>query len=186
MHNLILAAEEEVFITIRLNIDKKNQKDMLSLVKELESVFEKNNNVVFYPAFITGTKDSLKEEEKAAYVKKMLLSVNSIKKLTTATKLYTIPRMCACMHGDPYSYVIDVDANVYTCEHYVGKKEHAVGNVDGLFGEDERGKNIKIRQECCDCVFLPKCFGGCDANFKNGDDPCSIEKYMIQAYLEIL
>ena len=42
------------------------------------------------------------------------------------------------------------------------------------------------KQECERCVFLPKCYGGCEANYIEGDSPCMIEKYLIKAYLQIL
>ena len=176
-----------LFRSIRLNIGKKNKKSILDLLQELDTIFFTCNNVVFYPAFITGEKEKLSEEERVEFVKKMLLSMKNIKKLTTSTKFYSLPRMHACMNEDPQSFSIDVNGNVYTCEHYVGKKDNRIGNIeDDLQEEDVRGKNISFREECWDCVFLPKCFGGCKANWIEGDVPCMIEKYLIKAYLEIL
>ncbi len=187
INNIRLAADEGIFVNIRLNIGKENKKSILDLLQELDTIFFTCNNVVFYPAFITGEKEKLSEEERVEFVKKMLLSMKNIKKLTTSTKFYSLPRMHACMNEDPQSFSIDVNGNVYTCEHYVGKKGNRIGNIeDDLQEKDVRGKNISFREECWDCVFLPKCFGGCKANWIEGDVPCMIEKYLIKAYLEIL
>ena len=95
--------------------------------------------------------------------------------------------MHACMNGDPRSFSIDVNGNVYSCEHYVGQDKYRIGDLDtDLFANDLRGKDVTFRDECKSCVFLPKCFGGCEANRAEGDSPCMIEKYLIKAYLQIL
>ena len=69
----------------------------------------------------------------------------------------------------------------------MGKAEYAIGNLREQKGfSDIRGQNSRLRKECYECVFLPKCFGGCASNEEAGESPCMIEKYMIQAYLEFL
>lgn len=187
LNNIRLAAGAGVFVNIRLNIGKKNKDSILELLKELDSIFFRYENVVFYPAFITGEKDPLTEDEKVAFVKEMLLTLRNIKKLSASTKFYSLPRMHACMNGDPRSFSIDVNGNVYSCEHYVGQDKYRIGDLDtDLFANDLRGKDVTFRDECKSCVFLPKCFGGCEANRAEGDSPCMIEKYLIKAYLQIL
>lgn len=42
---------------------------------------------------------------------------------------------------------------------------------------------IALRSEYKKCVFPPKCMGGCAVNLENDDEPCMIEKYIIQGYL---
>lgn len=187
LNSIRAVAQKDVFVNIRMNIDAENRVSILELLREIDAVYFSYENVVFYPAFITGGKNQLSEDEKVSFIKEMLLTVKNIKKLTAGTKLYSLPRMHACMNGDPKSFVIDVNGNIFTCEHYVGTENFRVGNIEGgLEGEDVRGKNIALRTECNSCVFLPKCFGGCESNYVEGDSPCMIEKYLIKAYLEIL
>ena len=187
LNSIRIAAEEGIFINIRLNIGRGNRDSILVLLKELDTVFYRYNNVVFYPAFITGEKEPLSEEERVEFVKDMLLCMKNIKKLTTSTKFYSLPRMHACMNGDPQSFTIDVNGNVYSCEHYVGKADNCIGKLEDDFkGRDSRGKDVSFRDVCATCVFLPKCFGGCEANWIENDTPCMIEKYIIQACLQIL
>lgn len=187
LNSIRIAAEEGVFVNIRLNIGRANRNNILELVKELDAIFYRYNNVVFYPAFITGEKEPLSDEECVEYIKQLLLSMKNIKKLTAGTKFYSLPRMHACMNGDPQSFSIDVNGNVYSCEHYVGKPDHRIGKIEDNFnGRDSRGMDVRFQDECQNCVFLPKCFGGCEANRMEGDIPCMIEKYIIKAYLQIL
>lgn len=187
INSIKLAANNGVYVNIRLNIGRNNRTEIIDLLKELDDVFSQFENVVFYPAFLTGERNPLSEKEKIEYVKRMLLSIKNIKKLTTGTKFYSLPRMHACMNGDPKSFVIDVDGIIYSCEHYVGKGENRIGNINDVFFEDDiRGKNITFRKECQTCVFLPKCYGGCEANYMEGETPCMIEKYLIKAYMQIL
>ena len=187
LNNIRGAAQKKIFINIRLNIDRGNKDSILELLKEIDSIYANCENVVFYPAFITGSQYPMEENEKVEYIKQMLLTVKNIKKLTVGTKLYSLPRMHACMNGDPRSFSIDIYGNVFTCEHYVGKEEKKIGNIAlAEYGKDNRGCEIIFREECNNCVFLPKCYGGCMSNYLEGDDPCMIEKYLIKAYLDIL
>ena len=187
LNSIRIAAQNNVFINIRLNIGRGNKGDILELLKELDNVFSRYENVVFYPAFLTGEEYPLSEEEKVEFIKEMLLNIKNINRLTTGTKMYSLPRMHACMNGDPKSYVIDVHGNIFSCEHYVGRPQYKIGKLeDNLRINESRGKELCFREECQECVFLPKCYGGCEANSLEGDAPCMIEKYMIKAYMELL
>ena len=187
LNNIRIAAENGVFVSVRLNIVRENRDSILELLKELDHVFYRYDNIAFYPAFVTGEKEILSEEERVNFIRAMLLNMKNINKLTASTKFYSLPRMHACNNGNPYSFSIDVDGNIYSCEHYVGKEHHRIGDLEkGLLTDDSRGIDVVFREECRNCVFLPKCFGGCNANYVEGDIPCMIEKYFIQAYLQIL
>lgn len=187
LNNISKVALKGIFVNIRLNIDTQNKLDILELLKEIDKIYSTYENVVFYPAFITGTPNVLAEEEKITYIKEMLLTMKNIKKLTAGTKFYSLPRMHACMNGNPKSFSIDVNGNIYTCEHHVGIENHKIGNINSEENlNDSRGRNIVFREECDKCVFLPKCYGGCESNYLEGDSSCMIEKYLIKAYLEIL
>lgn len=178
---------DKVHVSIRLNIDYQNRRDILSLLQELEVIFGDKQNVVFYPAFITGSEHPLTDEEKLDFVRTMLSKIHDVNKVTASTKFYSFPRMHACMNGDPNSFSIDVSGNICTCEHHLGHPELSIGSLDGKKEfMDYRKKSKKLREECEKCVFLPKCFGGCESNLLDGDTPCMIEKYLIQAYLELL
>ena len=128
---------DDVEEEINKNQELKDKIKDNELIKELDKIFAQYNNVVFYPAFLTGEQEIRDEDERIEFVKTMLLSMKNIKKLTTAMKFYSLPRMHACMNGDPESFTIDVNGNIYTCEYYVGKNQHRIGELNkGLFIND--------------------------------------------------
>lgn len=185
--NIKKLAEKGIYIHIRINIDRNNIEDIFALIEELDRLFGKYDNVFFYPAFITGTNNPISEEEKIDIVKKMLTNIRNPRKLTTGNKLYSYPKMHACMNSDPNSFSIDVDGNIYTCEHHLGRSEYSIGTIEkGLFDIDKRSVQANFRNECYECIFLPKCMGGCKSNLDSGDSACMIEKYIIKAYIDLL
>lgn len=83
------------------------------------------------------------------------------------------------------SFTIDSEGNIYKCEHHVGDKNASVGSIDSI----ESIKNIitnTVPARCENCVFLPKCMGGCKENEASGDVPCFIEKYIIIGYMNCI
>lgn len=181
------AAKKGVYIHIRLNIDRENIQDIYSLIKNLEQAFGEYNNIVFYPAFITGCEKKLSDEECVEIVYQLLKQMKDIRKLTTGRKLYAYPKIHACMKEDPNSFSVDVSGEIYNCEHLVGRPAHRIGTIEqGLFAPDSRTTRSLLRNECFSCVFLPKCMGGCAASYQEHDSACMIDKYLIMAYLRLL
>lgn len=180
-------ADLKVHVTIRLNIAKHNAIDIFNLLKELDYLYSGNDWIQYYPAFVEGTKDSFRPEEKRDYLVKLLDAVKDLKKLTLTDRLYSLPKTHSCHNSDPRAFTIDTYGNIMGCEHYVGHAERAFANLDNVSEIiDPRLQRRPLRLQCRECVFLPKCFGGCQAYCDSGDDPCRIEKYLIPAYLSLL
>lgn len=182
---ITLVASKKINVHIRLNIDRDNLDDIIVLASELEDVFADYSNVVFYPAFLTDAENKLTDDEKTEFLTKLLNTVSDTDKITVATKFYSHPRTSPCMKKDIRSFAIDTDGNIFCCEHFLGQKEKAMGNINSSFKET-REPISKLREKCENCVFLPKCLGGCETNYETGDSPCMIEKYMIEAYMKLL
>lgn len=177
-------AEEGVRVHIRLNIDSENRDEMLELLHILEERFGENKEVTWYPAFLTGIGDKWSEEEKINFIKKMFSRITNPAKMNAARRLYSMPKVRACMRNDPRSISVDVNGNIYTCEHLVGRSDEAIGTLTSLDETVNKGRaKVKLRKECRQCVFLPKCMGGCLSNLDTNDEACMIEKYIIQGYL---
>ena len=181
------AAEKGVNVNVRLNFSQDNKNDLYELLKELEARYSKIDKITFYPAFLTGISNYIPESERVDIVKEMLRIIKNPSKISFLNKFYSLPKISPCHRFSDRAYAIDVNGDIYACEHNVGRKEKAIGNIStGLFSEDTRYDMPPIRHECIECKFLPKCCGGCDSNYQNGDIACMIEKYMIQGYLEYL
>ena len=187
LQKIELVAKSGIRVHIRLNVDRTNQMEILALVKLLSNRYGQFKEVTWYPAFLTGISDDLTEEEKISFVKNLFDITQNPAKMNIGRRLYSIPKSRACMRHDSKSFSIDVFGNVYSCEHLVGRKEQAIGTLRAFDNEKNLSRaDVALRDECNQCVFLPKCMGGCAANLETNDEPCMIEKYMIQGYLAYL
>lgn len=188
MYHISRAAETGVYNHIRLNIDSKNINEILTVTPELEAILGRYDNIVFYPAFLTGTGDKLEEDQKVDIIYQLLTLLKDPKKLTAGTKFYSLPRPHACMKEDPRSFSIDVDGNIYNCERLVGRPQEAIGCLQRglLTKKDVRLSQQMLQEKCQNCVFLPKCMGGCQSDRSVGECPCMIERYLLPAYLQFI
>ncbi|WP_294155796.1 radical SAM/SPASM domain-containing protein [uncultured Selenomonas sp.] len=179
-------AHAGVNVHIRLNIDRGNMEEVLELIELLEKRYGTLDKVTWYPAFLTGIGSDLTCDEKIAFVRKMFERMKNPTKMNVAQRMFAMPRIMSCMRYDQQSYSIDVSGRVYRCEHEVGREEFAIGRLSP-FSFDDRGRTtIRLSKECKECVFLPKCLGGCASDKAAGDAPCLIERYMIQGYLAFM
>ena len=175
-----------IYVQIRMNIDENNEDDVCYLVDELEGFFGKISNITYYPAFLDGVGSKLTDEERVDILLRIFESVEDKSKLTINDKLYSLPKVSPCMIYDKHSYTVDVNGDVFRCEHQVGNAAYAIGKIGSLSSESAKVNIQTLRDECRKCVFLPKCMGGCTSNHENGDNPCMIIRYMIEAYLKLL
>lgn len=185
LQNIKGLSRADIFVQIRLNIDRENAESILELVHDLQQGFYKNANVTYYPAFLTGSKNALSEREKIDIIKQILKADKN--KLPVNSYLYKLPKTGACYYNQRGAYSIDAEGNIFICERMLGHSSMALGNVKDGFepGLEERGLSGR-EQMCQSCVFLPKCSGGCQNARNHGDPPCFIDKYIITAYLEML
>ncbi len=182
-----LLATKNINVHIRLNVDQDNTEDILDVLQILQNRFDDNSNVSYYPAFLTGNGNRLTERDKIDFIKRMFSRISNPEKMNIGNRMYSIPKTRACMISDPNSFSIDVYGNIYSCEHMVGRPKKSIGNLSKLKeAANQERCCVVLRNECVECVFVPKCMGGCKSNFESNDDPCMIEKYMIQAYVEYL
>ena len=187
MEHIAFMAEYKILVHIRLNIDRENRASILQLMDVLHEQVDALESVTYYPAFLTGNENKLTEEEKVRFLKEMFHLLRDPQKMSMGNRMYAMPRPYPCMRNDPGSYSVDIHGNVYNCEHLVGRSELAMGTLSRMKPHAaERRREIVFQEECETCPFLPKCMGGCAANFETQDAPCMIEKYMIQAYIEML
>lgn len=187
LNRIAWLAEADIHVDLRLNIDRENMNDILNLIYVLQARFDGNKNVVYYPAFVTGVKDKLSDDEKISFVREMFRALANPNKMSINNRLYSLPRNLPCMRNDPQSFSVDVYGRVYNCEHLVGHKDKALGTLKRLSDKVNSARlDEPLRDECASCVFLPKCMSGCASNLRTGDAACMIERYMIQAYMEFM
>lgn len=187
LNNIKKMAKKGIRVQIRMNIDRDNLESIYLLVHDLEQIFYKHENVTFYPAFLTGSKQKLSEDEKVGILKELLLKVKNQSKMPVSDYLYKMPKTHACFYNNQGAFCVDTNGDIFICEHMLGHKEHAIGNIYEGF---DKAKNVREpsgrRKECQKCVFLPKCHGGCQSTYLSHEEPCFMDKYMIKAYMELL
>ena len=180
-------SEGGVHVDIRLNIDRKNMNEILNLIYFLQARFDGDEKVLYYPAFVTGLEDKLSDAEKIVFIKEIFIALANPNKMSISKRLYSFPRNIACMRNDPQSYSVDAYGRIYNCEHLVGRKEKSLGTLKHLSEKINLERAAEpLRAECEECVFLPKCMGGCASNLNTNDAACLIERYLIQAYVEYM
>ena len=176
-------AKNGISVQIRMNIDRTNRESILAAVEDIAELFNDNSRVKCYPAFLTGTSNPLSENEKIDFIKNMVEVSRGTFNVNEC--LYRLPRTKACYYNQKNAISIDINGNVFVCEHMLGHEQQAIGNIKSEVILDEREQSGQ-RKECQRCVFLPKCQGGCIDSLKNGEVPCFTDKYIIKAYLDLL
>lgn len=185
--NIRTLAQKPLHIHLRLNIDRENVESVYRLGKDLEQIFAKYPNVTFYPAFLTGLKQPLSDKEKVDILKKLFSQTRNTEKASANHLLYSSPKFSACHYNDPMAYSVDAEGRVFICEHHLGRYSLAIGTLTAPPSpQDNQREGAGTREECQGCVFLPKCFGGCNSKLSSGETACFEAKYIIMAYLELL
>ncbi len=185
LKNINKLCDNGIHVDIRINIDRANSEDCITLTEVLACYFSDVDNISFYPAFLSGSASPFSDEEKINIISKMLGVGADCKKLTINNKLYSTPKIRPCMICDPYNIAIDTEGFIYNCDHNLGHSDRSIGvlndSIDVL-----RYENFCLDSACKDCVYLPKCFGGCTSDRLHNDRACLIDRYLIQAYIESL
>ena len=128
--------------------------------------------VTWYPAFLAEVGSDISEIERVSFLKKLFETMKNPTKMNIAPRLYSMPKLMACMRNDPRSLTVDIYGTVFHCEHLVGRAEKSIVSIDVF--DDEKNlarREFSIREECLQCVFLPKCMGGCAVNLETNDLP---------------
>lgn len=176
-------AGKGINVQLRMNIDRNNRESILNAMTDINELFKDNSRVKCYPAFLTGTNEPLTEKEKIDFIKEMIETSQG--KFNVNECLYRLPRTMACYYFQKNAYSIDVSGNVFICEHMLGHEQLSIGNIKTEIATVEREQSGK-RKECQECVFLPKCQGGCMDSLQHGESSCFTDKYIIKAYLDLL
>lgn len=177
--------DKGIHVDIRINIDRDNSEDCITLAEVLACYFSDVDNISFYPAFLSGSVSPFSDEEKINIISQMLGVGADCKKLTINNKLYSTPKIRPCMICDPYNIAIDTEGFIYNCDHNLGHDDRSIGSIGDNLSE-LRYNSFELDDECRNCVYLPKCFGGCTSDRSHNDRACLIDRYLIQAYIESL
>ena len=177
-----------LFIVIRINIDRNNQKEIKELINYLYNTLDYKNNdkVSFSLAQVNECKSSLSLEEYLSFYRDIYDDYIINGKLD---KYYPTPLSFACGAQCKDSYVIGPEGLVYKCWEQVGMEECSIGTVEKVHDDCEQNKRYLTGlwpKECEDCSYIPMCHGGCPkAREKNNNRPiCNPQTKTLDKYLK--
>lgn len=156
-------------LLIRLNVDKDNLDDCLSLIDMLGGRYAGNENVMLYVAPLYGSVSPNANFEKLeltdAY-RRIFMRMIDAGFIQTLDGLPMNFNNATCSARMVNNYVIDPRGDVYKCEHLLSQESEKLGTVfDGVVFNEAmvRWASPSLPKTCMECSFLPGCQGGCYA-----------------------
>ena len=167
LNNIRMLLEKKIFVSIRINYDAENYKNVAELIDILAQNFKgyRNLHVYTYHIFKTGGKevaDSLLKEEWFT-MQSALINAGFLNPLDA----YSLSvRKTQCFACSSKSFVIMPDGSLYKCALATNDKQAYVGSINAGINDYsvfEKWCDTSLREKCAECLFLPLCQGGCRA-----------------------
>lgn len=184
-------------INLRINVDKAN----IELSKEVHDILKDNDLLgIAYPHYgkVTDLNDSYSASlcyESREYSEKAFEFYSKTVNESNFMNRYPTRSSNVCSADSIGSYIIAADGRLYKCLENIGKVELCIGS---LSEESKNKANVNHYFEymlfdptsdkmCSQCNILPLCMGGCpNGRLSKEDDNCSVYKYVLADYLDII
>ena len=164
LNNIRLLMDNEVYVSIRLNLDQHNVEDLILLIDELGTEFEGYHNFGVYVYTIEkneGYEPIDRNDEIETRLLNLQIKLNSYiekKNMFRSNHKSSSLSLYSCMADNTRTMVVYPDGRLFKCEHT------AEGDEIGTIGTDEvNRKNILKFQEqmyyerCYTCPIYPSC-----------------------------
>ncbi|GAA0790354.1 radical SAM/SPASM domain-containing protein [Hathewaya limosa] len=199
--NNIDSIKNKIPISIRVNVDKNNEKEVNKLIDffVLEKKWGKDDKVRFYFGPIEKSTEECRISDSKCFnaIEFAELLKNVYEKLYNLgythcfDKLFSGNKIMSCGAITKNSLVIDAEGDIYTCWNALGFKEYCVGNVRKtlmLNGKWLQWLSLDYPDVCTKCEFLPMCQGSCAfKRLQNGNIPkCSFNKLSYKDLLKYI
>ncbi len=182
-------------VSIRVNIDKQNEDDLM-LVKNQISEIDTMNVFNVYPGKVENTNNAYNDnacfsDNEFANMRQSNIKIDSKE---MAMKEYPEIRSTYCGADNTSSFVINYNGDLYKCWVDIGDKEKSIGNIQQI--EQNTHNSIFFDylmfdstsdNKCKDCEILPICMGGCPNERVSKKEPqCITEKYYLTDKLKAI
>ena len=164
LRNIGLLLEQEIFVSVRMNLDRYNVDDLEALIGELAERFSGNENFSAYvfPLFDDCGFDPVEHsEDDRVWLIDNQQRLNAIikEKKMYKERIGSLPslQLTHCMADQNTSFIINPSGGLAKCEHFC---EEDCGNVvDGVTDKSilNRWKESVEYPECADCPSFPTC-----------------------------
>lgn len=182
-NNLILLAEKNASIAIRINIDANNVEYLPEICQNIPAVVKTNPYTIIYIAPVVGCKIknlNFTLKDRTIFLKRAW----SIVKENNLPISITPPHYAPCPYSSYESaFYIDFYGNVYTCGGFVGKKEKIERVFDQKTEKFWNRINYNPKDSCYRCTFFPVCMGGCKFEEESLGGACQYS-YLKEVYDE--
>lgn len=173
-------------ISVRINVDKENEKGIYQLINEFES--RKIDKVSLYVAPVTNSENPndpncFKCQEFAGIFKKFEKRVENSGMKGSRKEIIGCSHYCDADFEN--AYVIDNIGDIYKCWSDIGNQTWCVGNI---LNEKQKNPHVYYTymtydptedNECTECKMLPLCMGGCPHYRVHNIDRCSTYRYIL-------
>jgi len=155
-------------VALRINVDRSNREQFFEIRDQLQQRFP-SKNLEVYPGIVQdgprGNPDAPCECS-AAEAGDFFLEVCRRSGADNGRELYPNPSLCTAQRRN--SFVLGPEGELYNCWHDVGKPEWVVGSIFPgrpwnytLLSQYMVGTEVFADDVCRQCLFLPRCSGGC-------------------------
>lgn len=195
INSIDLLLNKGIRISIRINFDPAKIDETIEVIHFLHKKFGNHPKLQVYCAPIVSDHISavLDYTGNTNPILKLYKSLIDHKYITRIEELNIRPRLLNCSIHIKGMAVVDVDGNIYKCQHAIVEgKSSAYGNI---FSDEVDEENIKMWEglefpyaQCNECNCLPICLGGCKfrAIQNESKDVCIPIKNCIQEVIELL
>ncbi|MCJ7507623.1 MAG: SPASM domain-containing protein [candidate division Zixibacteria bacterium] len=174
MHNLEEIPENvNFFVSIRVNIDKRNRDDVIPLLKQLkERGLCDRKNISLYFSQVHTDNYACKDIKESCFLTReytayeLELYKQAIR-IGFKVRNYPMLMIVGCSAITSHSFVVEPDGTLQACWDTVGRKELSIGKIENsiLKLNDNYCKWLSYspfeKKECLNCSVLPICLGGC-------------------------
>ena len=168
INNIFMLTSNGIYVSIRMNVGRNNIEDLQRLCHQLLNDKRWNDkiDIYFHPLM-----DYIKTDDAYLYVSEYEMMFDFLYQnlydlgYYTSVKHFRIkPRTLSCYGWDMTTFAIGPDGNLYNCQHELGQKEYATGNITADLHITDTFVSehfVDISAQCKECVYLPVCQGGC-------------------------
>lgn len=167
IENIDNLINNQIKVVIRLNLNEKNNDDLINLIDYLFERF--GNKIEIYTALIYNKRginyNTENKDKQLAMITQQTILDNYIfsKGMATKLKKRNALKINACMADSNNSIVILPDGSLGKCDYYITKNnEYLIGDIYKGFINNDISNAFKKRaffeDRCTNCAILPLCF----------------------------
>lgn len=164
---LVQEMPDDFNISIRVNINKENERDFIDIFKMLTEMFPERK-ISIYPGFIREDGNNYKMCYNSLFGKARYEFYKNVEKAGIHIDYYPKRQQKGCMTSQEGSFVIGPEGELYKCWNDFNHPERIVGYIKErkminpqLISKYSLESTIYSDPNCKECKLFPVCDGGC-------------------------